>query len=42
MLLPRHRDQEAFLGMVREAGFERAAHRNLSLGVACLHSGWKV
>jgi demethylmenaquinone methyltransferase/2-methoxy-6-polyprenyl-1,4-benzoquinol methylase len=35
-------DQEAFLGMVREAGFERASFRNLSLGVACLHSAWKA
>lgn len=35
-------DQEAFLGMVRDAGFGNAAFRNLSLGVACLHSGWKL
>ena len=35
-------DQETFLGMVREAGFENAKYRNLTMGVACLHSGWKV
>ncbi|MEQ9260073.1 MAG: class I SAM-dependent methyltransferase, partial [Roseovarius sp.] len=35
-------DQETFLGMVREAGFENAAYRNLTMGVACLHSGWKI
>jgi demethylmenaquinone methyltransferase / 2-methoxy-6-polyprenyl-1,4-benzoquinol methylase len=35
-------DQQAFLGMVRQAGFERAAYRNLSLGIAALHSGWKI
>ncbi len=35
-------DQETFLGMVRAAGFEQAKYRNLTLGVACLHSGWKL
>jgi demethylmenaquinone methyltransferase / 2-methoxy-6-polyprenyl-1,4-benzoquinol methylase len=35
-------DQETFLGMIREAGFRNAKYRNLTLGVACLHSGWKV
>ncbi len=35
-------DQETFLGMVRDAGFGNAAYRNLTLGVACLHSGWKL
>ena len=35
-------DQETFLGMVRNAGFENAKYRNLSLGIACLHSGWKI
>lgn len=34
-------DQEAFLEMVRKAGFQNAKSRNLSMGVACLHSGWK-
>lgn len=35
-------DQDAFLGMVRAAGFEQAKYRNLSMGIACLHSGWKI
>ena len=35
-------DQETFLQMVRDAGFENAKYRNLSLGIACLHSGWKI
>ena len=35
-------DQETFLRMIREAGFEQAKYRNLSLGVAALHSGWKL
>ncbi|MCT4555169.1 MAG: bifunctional demethylmenaquinone methyltransferase/2-methoxy-6-polyprenyl-1,4-benzoquinol methylase UbiE [Pelagimonas sp.] len=35
-------DQETFLGMVRAAGFGNAKYRNLTMGVACLHSGWKI
>ena len=35
-------DQETFLSMVQEAGFENTNYRNLSLGIAALHSGWKV
>lgn len=35
-------DQESFLRMVEAAGFEQAKYRNLSLGIACLHSGWKL
>ena len=35
-------DQETFLRMVRSAGFENAKYRNLTMGVACLHSGWKI
>lgn len=35
-------DQETFLSMVRDAGFGNAAYRNLTMGVACLHSGWKL
>lgn len=35
-------DQDTFLGMVRKAGFENARYRNLSMGIACLHSGWKI
>ncbi len=35
-------DQETFLSMIRAAGFARASYRNLSMGIAALHSGWKV
>ena len=35
-------DQETFLNMVRTAGFENAKFRNLSMGIAALHSGWKI
>ena len=35
-------DQDMFLKMVRSAGFENAKYRNLTAGVACLHSGWKI
>jgi len=35
-------DQESFAGMIREAGFEQVKYRNLSMGVAALHSGWKL
>ena len=35
-------NQETFLSMVRQAGFENANYRNLSLGIAALHSGWKI
>ncbi|WP_171177329.1 bifunctional demethylmenaquinone methyltransferase/2-methoxy-6-polyprenyl-1,4-benzoquinol methylase UbiE [Ruegeria sp. HKCCD8929] len=35
-------DQETFLSMVRQAGFGNAKYRNLSMGIAALHSGWKL
>ncbi len=35
-------DQETFLNMVKTAGFENAKYRNMTLGVAALHSGWKL
>ncbi|MCL4120883.1 UNVERIFIED_CONTAM: hypothetical protein GTU68_055892 [Idotea baltica] len=35
-------DQDTFLQMIRGGGFENAKYRNLSLGIACLHSGWKI
>ncbi len=34
--------QEDFAAMIRHAGFERVAYRNLTGGVAALHSGWKI
>jgi demethylmenaquinone methyltransferase/2-methoxy-6-polyprenyl-1,4-benzoquinol methylase len=35
-------DQETFAGMIRSAGFGQVRWRNLSFGIACLHSGWKL
>ena len=35
-------NQEKFLKMVNTAGFGNAKYRNLTMGVACLHSGWKI
>ncbi len=35
-------DQESFAGMIRAAGFEQVKYRNLSMGIAALHSGWKL
>jgi demethylmenaquinone methyltransferase/2-methoxy-6-polyprenyl-1,4-benzoquinol methylase len=35
-------DQETFLQMIKDAGFENAKYRNMTMGVACLHSGWKL
>ena len=35
-------DQETFLSMVQHAGFKNTSYRNLSFGIAALHSGWKV
>jgi demethylmenaquinone methyltransferase/2-methoxy-6-polyprenyl-1,4-benzoquinol methylase len=34
--------QEAFAGMIRAAGFERVSYRNLTGGVAAIHSGWRI
>ncbi|WP_298570518.1 bifunctional demethylmenaquinone methyltransferase/2-methoxy-6-polyprenyl-1,4-benzoquinol methylase UbiE [uncultured Aliiroseovarius sp.] len=35
-------DQDSFAQMISEAGFENVKYRNLSLGIAALHSGWKI
>ncbi len=35
-------DQETFASMIRRAGFEQVKYRNLTMGVAALHSGWKI
>ena len=35
-------DQETFLSMLQNAGFKNTNYRNLSLGIAALHSGWKI
>jgi demethylmenaquinone methyltransferase/2-methoxy-6-polyprenyl-1,4-benzoquinol methylase len=34
--------QERFADMLRTAGFGRVSYRNLSGGIAALHSGWKL
>ena len=35
-------NQERFASMIRDAGFEQVAFRNLSMGIAALHSGWNI
>ena len=35
-------NQKNFERAVAAAGFERVSHRNLSGGIAALHSGWKL
>lgn len=35
-------DQETFASMIREAGFDQVKYRNLTMGIAALHSGWKL
>lgn len=35
-------NQERFAAMIREAGFERVSVRNLTGGIAAIHSGWKL
>ena len=35
-------DQDALAGMLRDAGFPRVAVRNLSGGIAAIHSGWRL
>ena len=35
-------DQERFAQMIREAGFARVTYRNLTGGVAAMHSGWRI
>lgn len=34
--------QEVFASMIREAGLERVSYRNLSGGIAAIHSGWRI
>ncbi|PWR20482.1 bifunctional demethylmenaquinone methyltransferase/2-methoxy-6-polyprenyl-1,4-benzoquinol methylase UbiE [Zavarzinia compransoris] len=35
-------DQDTFAAMLREAGFEQVQYRNLTGGVAAIHSGWRL
>ena len=41
-LIRRFPEQETFAEMIRAAGFEQVRYRNLSMGIAALHSGWKL
>ena len=34
--------KEQFAGMIRAAGFERVTYRNLTGGIAAIHSGWRL
>jgi demethylmenaquinone methyltransferase/2-methoxy-6-polyprenyl-1,4-benzoquinol methylase len=34
--------QEAFAGLIRDAGFARVTYRNLTGGIAAIHAGWKI
>jgi demethylmenaquinone methyltransferase/2-methoxy-6-polyprenyl-1,4-benzoquinol methylase len=34
--------QKRFAAMIREAGFARVSYRNLTGGIAAIHSGWKI
>lgn len=34
--------QEVFKSMISEAGFSRSSYRNLTGGIAALHSGWRI
>ena len=35
-------DQGDFLEMIKKAGFKQVRFRNLTFGVAALHSAWKI
>ena len=35
-------DQETFASMIRQAGFDQVKFRNQTMGIAALHSGWKL
>ena len=34
--------QEELLGLIKSTGFENTEFRNLSGGIAAIHSGWKI
>jgi demethylmenaquinone methyltransferase/2-methoxy-6-polyprenyl-1,4-benzoquinol methylase len=35
-------DQKSFMGMIEAAGFERVRYRNLTGGIAAIHSAWRL
>lgn len=34
--------QDQFAAMIRDGGFDQVKYRNLTMGIAALHSGWKL
>ncbi len=34
--------QDVFAEMIQDAGFANVKYRNMSMGIAALHSGWKI
>ncbi len=40
--IARFSKQEVFAGMIRTAGFGQVSYRNLTGGVAAMHSGWRI
>ena len=34
--------QERFAEMIRTAGFQNVTYRNLTGGIAAIHSGWRI
>ena len=38
----KHPPQPELEALMREAGFERVSHRNLSAGIVAIHSGYRV
>ena len=35
-------DQKSFMHLIENAGFERVRYRNLTGGIAAIHSGWRI
>jgi demethylmenaquinone methyltransferase/2-methoxy-6-polyprenyl-1,4-benzoquinol methylase len=35
-------DQETFMHLIEDAGFERVRYRNLTGGIAAIHAGWRL
>ena len=40
--IQRFPNQARFSAMIADAGFARVEYRNLSGGIAAIHSGWKI
>ena len=41
-VIRRFPDQKTFTGMIENAGFERVRYRNLTGGIAAIHSAWRL